>query len=90
MDLKNNIINFDDNDLNPNSPLNSFTLNLICVYLTIMMILCIVFNSLLLIIFIRYKDIRNIFNVFIIAVSSLNLFGSLVFPFAIHSSFHQK
>ena len=78
------------NELNPVSPIDSVTLRVIGVYLTLIMVLCIIFNSLLLVMFFRFKDIRNIFNVFIIAVSTLNLLGSFAFPFAIHSSFNQK
>lgn len=77
-------------DLNPISPLDPFTLNLIGIYLTVIMTLCVAFNSLLLVLFIRFKDMRNIFNIFIIAVSALNLVGSFAFPFAIHSSFKQR
>lgn len=77
-------------ELDPISPLDAFTLNLIGMYLLAIMLLCVFFNLLLLVIFIRFKDLRNIFNLFIIAVTALNLFGSFAFPFTIHSSFNHR
>ncbi len=77
-------------ELNDMSPLNRSTLNLITIYLILVFIMCVFFNLMLLRLFIKYKDLRNVFNIFIIAVSCLNLIGSVVFPFTIHSSFFNK
>ena len=72
------------------SPLDGSTLNLIGIYLILVFTLCVFFNFKLLRLFVKCKDLRNVFNLFIIAVSSLNLAGSVVFPFTIHSSFNKK
>ena len=84
-----NVSNF-ELEITELSPLNASTLKLIGIYLVLVFILCFSFNFMILRLFLKNKDLRNVFNVFIIAVSSLNLVGSIVFPFTIHSSFNNK
>ncbi len=72
------------------SPLNSTTLNIVCIYLVITFILCVTLNSILLLIFVRYKKLRKRHNILIFIITLLNLIASVQFPIVIHSSFEQK
>lgn len=75
---------------NTSSPIDGSILNIIGFYLILCFILCVVLNSILLLIFIRYKELRIPLNFFIITISICNLFGSLQFPFVIDSNFNHK
>ena len=72
------------------SPINSIVLDFVGVYLIIVFLLCIVVNSLLLYVFVRYKKTRTALNKLIFIMTTFNLFGSIQFPFVIHSSFVHK
>lgn len=72
------------------SPINSIVLDFVGVYLIIVFLLCIVVNSLLLYVFVRYKKTRTALNKLIFIMTAFNLFGSIQFPFVIHSSFVHK
>lgn len=72
------------------SPLDPVILNLIGIYFTIIFFLCVFFNLALLLIFVRHNELRIRLNIFVIAITVFNLFGSIVFPFVIHSTFNQR
>ena len=72
------------------SPIPTQFLNIIGFYFLIVLILCVFFNLTLLLIFIRYKELRIRLNIFIISVTLFNLVGSSVFPFVIHSNLSHK
>lgn len=52
-------INWTLKDENKLSSLKNFVLNLVGIYLTIILILCVLLNSLLSLVFIRYKSANN-------------------------------
>ena len=60
-----------------NSPIECYKLNLIAVYCIILLILSVFFNALLLLIFARYRELRISLNMFIIALTVLNLIGTI-------------
>ena len=60
------------------------------IYLMIIMVLGIVLNSLLLLVFIRFKRTRTALNNVIFAMTAINLFGCTQFPFVIYSHFVHK
>jgi hypothetical protein len=73
------------------SPISPIILNLLGSYLLLSMILGIVFNTLLLYIFKKYKDLQTPINTFIIAMTVLNLLGTIFeLPWIIHSCFSHK
>lgn len=72
------------------SPIDPFILNIIGVYLCLTLFICLLFNTILLIIFIRFKELRNKFNIFIMGITTLNVIGSIEIPFVIYSSFKAK
>ena len=72
------------------SPIDPFILNIIGFYLCLTLFICLLFNTILLIIFIRFKELRNKFNIFIMGITTLNVLGSIEIPFVIYSSFKAK
>nr|QVK45896.1 G protein-coupled receptor [Proales similis] len=71
------------------SPVDCWKLNLVAVYCVVLFALSVTFNSLLLWIFFRYKELRSPVNTFIIAITILNLVGSMSeFPFVITSNLY--
>jgi len=72
------------------SPINDLILNLVGVYLVIVFLLCIIVNTLLLVVFARFKQLRTTLNKLIMILTVFNLFGSIQFPFVIHSHFVHK
>ena len=72
------------------SPIDPFILNIIGVYLCLTLFICLLFNTILLIIFIRFKELRNKFNIFTMGITTLNIIGSIEIPFVIYSSFKAK
>lgn len=83
-------LNWTLNDENKPSPLSNFVLNLVGIYLTIIFISSILLNSLLLLVFIRYKKTRTPLNQLIMIMTIFNLIGSIQFPFVIQSHFVNK
>ena len=69
------------------SPINNKILDIVGVYLFIVFLMCIFVNILLLVIFIRFKQLRTSLNKLIMVLTGFNLFGSIQFPFLIHSHF---
>ena len=66
-----------------------YKLQIMAVIYVLLFIGCLVFNAFLLLVFIRHKKLQNSFNMFIIALTLLNFFGSLLeFPFIILSNFY--
>ena len=59
------------------SMVECWKLNLIALYCFILLILSIIFNTVLLRTFYRYKELRSTLNVFVITLTALNLIGSL-------------
>ena len=72
---------------NEESPIEKQILNAIGVYLVIVFILCVFLNTLLLVIFARFKKMRTTLNKLILVMTAFNLFGSIQFPFVIQSNF---
>lgn len=73
------------------SPIDPLILNTLAIFLLIIMILGVVLNSILLNIFRINEDLRTPLNVLIIAITVLNLVGSLVeLPWVIHSCFSYR
>jgi hypothetical protein len=73
------------------SPINSFSLDIIGSYLLITLLVGIVLNTLLLYKFKKYKDLQTPINTFIIAMTVLNLLGTIFeLPWIIHSCFSHK
>jgi hypothetical protein len=61
-----------------------------CVFWCVVFFLCIFVNALLLTAFARFKKLRTSLNKLIIVLTTLNLLGSVQFPFDIHSNFVHK
>jgi hypothetical protein len=72
------------------SPINSKILYTIGVYLCFVFVLCIFINAILLSVYARFKKLRTSLNKLIIVLTVINLFGSIQFPFVIHSNFVHK
>jgi len=71
------------------SPIECYKLNMIAVYCIILFLACIGYNLLLLLIFYKHKKLRTKLNIFIIALTILNLFGALTqFIFVIPSNLY--
>ena len=70
------------------SPVDCHKLQLLGAYCTISLVLGVVFNSLWILIFVRYKEVRTTMNYFVFTNTILNLFGCLLeYPFIIPSCF---
>ena len=78
------------NNYNEQSPLDQNLLLILGHYLLIVFIISLAFNSALIWLFIKNKDLRTLFNFFIVAISINNLVGSTVLPLVIHSCFNFK
>ena len=73
----------------PQSPVPCYQLKLIGLYCTALFILSVAFNSILLITFCKHSELRSPLNTFIIALTALNLFGSVTeLPVIILSNFY--
>lgn len=72
------------------SPINDTILTLIGIYLIAVFVLSVLINGLLLLIFIRNKDLVVPINIQIITMTVVNLFGSIQFPWVIHSHFNSR
>jgi hypothetical protein len=71
--------------------LKCFKLNIIAVFCTLLLILSMFLNGSLLLAFLRYKTLRTRGNIFIIALTCINLFGSVLeLPWIILSNFYCK
>lgn len=71
------------------SPVECYKLNIIAYIYVIMLVLSLLFNSGLLIVFARYKDLIQSLNVYIFVITALNLFGSVTqFPVVIAANLH--
>jgi hypothetical protein len=69
------------------SPIECYKLNIIAVYCMILLVLSLIFNTMLIIIFARHKKLRTPLNMFILTLTILNLFGSIIeFSFVIPSN----
>jgi hypothetical protein len=89
--INNNSIDFDSfNFDNHSSPISELWTRIFGFYLIIVFILCIILNSILLLVFYRNKELRIPFNMLIMFITSLNLLSTIQFPFVIHSSFSHK
>ena len=73
------------------SPLDPLILNILGSFLLLAMLLGVILNSHLLYIFKKYKDLQTPINTFIIAITVLNLLGTIFeLPWIIHSCFSHK
>ena len=69
-------------------PLLCYKLQALGFLCILLFIACIVFNTFLLWVFFKNKKLQSSFNMFIVALSILNLIGSILeFPFIIISNF---
>ena len=78
------------NNYNELSPLSPSLLLIIGHYLLIVFMISLAFNSALIWLFIKNKDLRTFINIFIASISINNLVGSTVLPLVIHSCFNFK
>lgn len=73
------------------SPIEPLVLYILGSFLVLIMVLGLLFNTILLRIFIVNKDLRTPVNSLIIAITLLNLIGSLTeLPWVIHSCFSNR
>lgn len=73
------------------SPVSCYKLNIIAIYCTTLLILCLFSNGLLIWLILKYKKLRTPLNILILTLAFYNLIGSLLeFPFVIHSNFYCK
>ena len=87
--LANNYQNNTNDKIGKPSPIECTQLRSVAIYCLILFILSLLSNSILLIILIRHKEFRNATSIFMISLTILNLFGSLLeFPFVIFSNFY--
>ena len=78
-------------NFNRPSPIECYKLQLIGVYCILMLMLAVCFNSLLLLVFVRYKSLRTMMNMFVLTNTLLNLVGSILeFSLVIPSNFACK
>ena len=73
-------------------PLECYKLRLLGIFSSLTLVLSLVFNTLLIIIFLKHKALRkNLLNTFVFAMTVLNLIGSILeFSFVIPSNFACK
>jgi len=72
------------------SPINGKILDIIGVYLLTIFVMGLFVNTLLLVVFARFKQLRTSLNKLILVLTAFNLLGSLELPFVIHSSLVHK
>jgi len=60
------------------SLINCFVLKIVAIYLGIILFLSILFNSVIILVYIRFKHLITPYNVIILSIIILNLIGSLV------------
>ena len=72
------------------SPINDTVLYAIGIYLIIVFFSSILTNCMLLLIFIRNRDLVVPINLLIITMTGVNLFGTIQFPWVIHSHFNSR
>ena len=75
---------------NDESPLSDKNLSIIGWYLLVLFVLCIIFNTSLLVILIRNKELRITINIFVFLTTVFNLFGSIQLPLSVYSAFNIK
>ena len=85
------MLSFSEYDFMKNSPVDCTNLQIIGTFTTLLFGLCLLFNSMLLWVFLKYKNLHSPINVFIVALTTTNLIGSVLeFPFIIASKFACK
>ena len=72
------------------SPVNKHVLMVSGIYLILILLICIILNTLLLVIYCKHKKIRTSLNQIIMLMTLFNLIGSVQFPFIIDSFFVKK
>jgi Na+-driven multidrug efflux pump len=72
------------------SPVNKHVLMISGIYLILILLICIILNTLLLVIYCKHKQIRTSLNQIIMLMTLFNLIGSIQFPFIIDSFFVKK
>lgn len=71
------------------SPVECKKLQIVAIYSILLFILSIVFNSKMVFVFLKYKELFNSLNIFIISLSVLNIFATLgELPFIIISNLY--
>lgn len=78
------------NEYNSIILLNKTFISVIGYYLLFVMAISIIFNSLLLFLFVRNVELRNVFNKVTMVISIMNLIGTSSLPLNIHSIFKQE
>ena len=70
------------------SSVNCFALKMVAHFLVIILFLSVLFNSTIILVYIRYKQLITPFNVLILAIIILNLIGSILeLPLVILTNF---
>lgn len=73
------------------SPIECYKLKIIALYCLILLILSLIFNSLLILVFMRYRKLLTTLNMFILTLTILNLIASIIeFSFVIPSNYSCK
>jgi len=72
------------------SALNPVLLDIVGLFLCMVFILCLMFNFVMLYVFMHYKEIRSSVNKLVMAIAIINLFNSFQFPYLIKSFFAHK
>lgn len=73
------------------SPISCVHLRIVCAVCVLMALTSVTFNSLLLVFFIKYKKLRTRLNVFVVAITILNLIGTFSeFSFILPSTYYCK
>lgn len=83
-------LNFTLKNENIKSPIDEQILNVVGAYLIITFFFCVVLNSLLLLVFIKYKKLRTPLNELIVVLTFVNLLGSIQFPLVIQSNLYHR
>lgn len=75
----------------PHSPISSVVLNGIGFYLCALMVASSIVNAILFLILVFVKELKNPINSFVLAITCLNFFGTVVeLPFVIGSNFASR
>ena len=70
------------------SPVECYKLHIIGVYCSILLLLSLIYNSSLILVFMKHRELRTTLNMFVLTMTILNLIGSILeFSFVIPSNF---
>lgn len=89
--MKSEILNLNSTFMNPGgvySPVECRKLKIVAIYSAFVFVMSVTFNSKMILLFIKHKELFNSLNIFIITIAILNIFATLgELPFIIVSNF---